>query len=117
MKALSHSLPLAHDVDFQHLAEKTEHFTGADLKALLYNAQLEAVHANLGSAFPQVSTPTFHLSNNGWGNPRPLGNCLPKMSYINRNWGEKTVLFERATQKYSVTRYLKYFFIPKFNSH
>lgn len=53
LKALSHSLPLAHDVDFQHLAEKTEHFTGADLKALLYNAQLEAVHANLGSAFPQ----------------------------------------------------------------
>ncbi|KAJ6666769.1 hypothetical protein lerEdw1_020493 [Lerista edwardsae] len=53
LKALSHSLPLAHDVDFQHLAAKTEYFTGADLKALLYNAQLEAVHANLGSAFPQ----------------------------------------------------------------
>uniref|UniRef100_A0A6J0T1R7 Peroxisomal ATPase PEX1 n=1 Tax=Pogona vitticeps TaxID=103695 RepID=A0A6J0T1R7_9SAUR len=53
LKALSHSLPLAHDVDFQHVAEKTEHFTGADLKALLYNAQLEAVHANLGSSLPQ----------------------------------------------------------------
>ncbi|XP_053117738.1 peroxisomal ATPase PEX1 isoform X2 [Hemicordylus capensis] len=53
LKALSHSLPLAHDVDFQHLATKTEHFTGADLKALLYNAQLEAVHSNLGSALPQ----------------------------------------------------------------
>ncbi|XP_034258143.1 peroxisomal ATPase PEX1 [Pantherophis guttatus] len=49
LKALSHSLPLAHDVDFQYLAAKTEHFTGADLKALLYNAQLEAVHANLNS--------------------------------------------------------------------
>nr|XP_020640891.1 peroxisome biogenesis factor 1 isoform X2 [Pogona vitticeps] len=53
LKALSHSLPLAHDVDFQPVAEKTEHFTGADLKALLYNAQLEAVHANLGSSLPQ----------------------------------------------------------------
>ncbi|CAI5788735.1 peroxisome biogenesis factor 1 isoform X1 [Podarcis lilfordi] len=53
LRALSHSLPLAHDVDFQHLAEKTEHFTGADLKALLYNAQLEAVHANFGSTLPQ----------------------------------------------------------------
>ncbi|XP_015666120.1 peroxisome biogenesis factor 1 [Protobothrops mucrosquamatus] len=52
LKALSHSLPLAHDVDFQYLAAKTEHFTGADLKALLYNAQLEAVHANLNSALP-----------------------------------------------------------------
>ncbi|XP_030406403.1 peroxisome biogenesis factor 1 isoform X3 [Gopherus evgoodei] len=55
LKALSHSLPLANDVDFQHLAAKTEHFTGADLKALLYNAQLEAIHASLGSNLPQSS--------------------------------------------------------------
>ncbi|KAF7245818.1 Peroxisome biogenesis factor 1 [Varanus komodoensis] len=53
LKALSHHLLLAPDVDLQHLAAKTEHFTGADLKALLYNAQLEAVHANLGSTLPQ----------------------------------------------------------------
>ncbi|XP_062425100.1 peroxisomal ATPase PEX1 isoform X2 [Rhea pennata] len=53
LKALSHSLSLAKDVDFQFLAAKTEHFTGADLKALLYNAQLEAVHASLGSGLPQ----------------------------------------------------------------
>ncbi|XP_038248322.1 peroxisome biogenesis factor 1 isoform X4 [Dermochelys coriacea] len=53
LKVLSHSLPLANDVDFQHLAAKTEHFTGADLKALLYNAQLEAIHASLGSSLPQ----------------------------------------------------------------
>uniref|UniRef100_A0A8C8SI75 Peroxisomal ATPase PEX1 n=1 Tax=Pelusios castaneus TaxID=367368 RepID=A0A8C8SI75_9SAUR len=53
LKALSHSLLLANDVDFQQLAAKTEHFTGADLKALLYNAQLEAIHASLGSSLPQ----------------------------------------------------------------
>ncbi|XP_025921157.1 peroxisome biogenesis factor 1 isoform X1 [Apteryx rowi] len=53
LKALSHSLSLANDVDFQYLAAKTEHFTGADLKALLYNAQLEAVHTSLGSGLPQ----------------------------------------------------------------
>ncbi|NXD06544.1 PEX1 factor, partial [Nothocercus nigrocapillus] len=53
LKALSHSLSLASDVDFQYLAAKTEHFTGADLKALLYNAQLEAVHATLGSGLSQ----------------------------------------------------------------
>uniref|UniRef100_A0A8C5REP2 Peroxisomal ATPase PEX1 n=1 Tax=Laticauda laticaudata TaxID=8630 RepID=A0A8C5REP2_LATLA len=56
LKALSHSLPLEHDVDFQYLAAKTEHFTGADLKALLYNAQLEAMHANLNSTLPHVSS-------------------------------------------------------------
>ncbi|XP_061853223.1 peroxisomal ATPase PEX1 isoform X2 [Colius striatus] len=53
LKALSHSLPLANDVDFQELSAKTERFTGADLKALLYNAQLEAIHTNLGSGLTQ----------------------------------------------------------------
>lgn len=55
LKALSHSLSLANDVDFQDLAAKTERFTGADLKALLYNAQLEAIHTNLGSGLTQVN--------------------------------------------------------------
>ena len=42
-------------MDFQDLAAKTEWFTGADLKALLYNAQLEAIHTNLGSGLTQVN--------------------------------------------------------------
>ncbi|NXU43791.1 PEX1 factor, partial [Drymodes brunneopygia] len=53
LKALSHSLSLASDVDFQDLAAKTGHFTGADLKALLYNAQLEAIHTNLNLGLAQ----------------------------------------------------------------
>ncbi|NWV68293.1 PEX1 factor, partial [Malurus elegans] len=53
LKALSHSLSLANDVDFQELAAKTEQFTGADLKALLYNAQLEAIHTNLNLSLTQ----------------------------------------------------------------
>ncbi|NXP09531.1 PEX1 factor, partial [Thinocorus orbignyianus] len=53
LKALSHSLSLANDVDLQDLAAKTERFTGADLKALLYNAQLEAIHTNLSSGLTQ----------------------------------------------------------------
>ncbi len=37
------------DVNLRELAKPsyTEHFTGADIKALLYNAQLEAVHTML----------------------------------------------------------------------
>uniref|UniRef100_A0A4W3J9M4 Peroxisomal ATPase PEX1 n=1 Tax=Callorhinchus milii TaxID=7868 RepID=A0A4W3J9M4_CALMI len=50
LKALSQSLPLADDIDFQQLAAMTEYFTGADLKALLYNAQLDAVHSALSSS-------------------------------------------------------------------
>ncbi|XP_052575459.1 peroxisomal ATPase PEX1 isoform X1 [Peromyscus californicus insignis] len=47
LNALSDSLPLADDVDLQHVASVTESFTGADLKALLYNAQLEALQGRL----------------------------------------------------------------------
>lgn len=36
------------DVDFNHLADATEGFSGADLQALLYNAHLEVVHASVG---------------------------------------------------------------------
>ncbi|XP_042540646.1 peroxisome biogenesis factor 1 isoform X2 [Dipodomys spectabilis] len=47
LNVLSDSLPLADDVDLQHVASVTTSFTGADLKALLYNAQLEALQGRL----------------------------------------------------------------------
>ncbi|KAM9824107.1 peroxisomal ATPase PEX1 [Neosynchiropus ocellatus] len=49
LKALSVGVRLAPDVDLEQLAAATERFTGADLKALLYNAQLEAINSSLGS--------------------------------------------------------------------
>ncbi|KAJ7991800.1 hypothetical protein DPEC_G00287630 [Dallia pectoralis] len=48
LRVLSHSVPLAADVDLEQIGAATDMFTGADLKALLYNAQLEAIHASLG---------------------------------------------------------------------
>uniref|UniRef100_A0A452UYD3 Peroxisomal ATPase PEX1 n=1 Tax=Ursus maritimus TaxID=29073 RepID=A0A452UYD3_URSMA len=50
LNVLSDSLPLADDVDLQHVASATDSFTGADLKALLYNAQLAALHGRLLSS-------------------------------------------------------------------
>ncbi|XP_069770023.1 peroxisomal ATPase PEX1 isoform X2 [Narcine bancroftii] len=50
LKALSQSLPLADDVDFNQIASMTEYFTGADLKGLLCNAQLDAIHSILPSS-------------------------------------------------------------------
>nr|XP_020016772.1 peroxisome biogenesis factor 1 isoform X1 [Castor canadensis] len=47
LSVLSDTLPLADDVDLPHVATVTNSFTGADLKALLYNAQLEALHGRL----------------------------------------------------------------------
>ena len=37
-------MDLSDDVDLRVMAENSENMTGADFKALLYNAQLEAVH-------------------------------------------------------------------------
>lgn len=44
LSALSRKLLLADDVDLESVAARTEHFSGADLQALLYTAQLEVVH-------------------------------------------------------------------------
>lgn len=43
-------LPLASDIDLDAIAQMTEGFSGADLQALLSDAQLAAVHEFLGSA-------------------------------------------------------------------
>ncbi|MFQ6644691.1 hypothetical protein Gotur_019159, partial [Gossypium turneri] len=43
-------LPLASDVDLDAIAYMTEGFSGADLQALLSDAQLAAVHEHLSSA-------------------------------------------------------------------
>ncbi|KAJ0055034.1 hypothetical protein NL108_008767, partial [Boleophthalmus pectinirostris] len=53
LTALSSGLSLAADVDLEQLAADTEQFTGADLKALLYNAQLEAIHLSSRGSPPQ----------------------------------------------------------------
>lgn len=44
LKVLSRKLPLTSDVDLGAIAHMTEGFSGADLQALLSDAQLEAVH-------------------------------------------------------------------------
>lgn len=56
MQAHARKVPISHDVDFDHLADATEGFSGADLQALLYNAHLEVVHENIGGGQISVST-------------------------------------------------------------
>ncbi|GER39957.1 ATP-dependent zinc metalloprotease FtsH, partial [Striga asiatica] len=50
LKVLSRKLPMAADVDLELIARMTEGFSGADLQALLSDAQLEAVHELLDSS-------------------------------------------------------------------
>ena len=47
LTSLSKKLHLDDSVDLVKFAQNCENFSGADLKALLYNAQLEAVHENM----------------------------------------------------------------------
>ncbi|XP_042497163.1 peroxisome biogenesis protein 1-like [Macadamia integrifolia] len=49
LTVLSRKLPLASDVDLDAIASVTEGFSGADLQALLSDAQLAAVHELLES--------------------------------------------------------------------
>ena len=47
-------MSLADDVKLAELANSCQHFTGADFKALLYNAQLSAIHEQYGVDFGGV---------------------------------------------------------------
>ncbi|KAJ8755931.1 hypothetical protein K2173_024476 [Erythroxylum novogranatense] len=58
LSVLSRKLPLAPDVDLEAIAYVTEGFSGADLQALLSDAQLAAVHeflSNANSSKPEKS--------------------------------------------------------------
>jgi len=44
LRALSSQLDLQEDVCLEDIAVEAEHFSGADLQALLYTAQLKAIH-------------------------------------------------------------------------
>ncbi|XP_077987933.1 peroxisomal ATPase PEX1-like [Glandiceps talaboti] len=48
LEALARNMELDDDVELPLLAEQCEGYTGADFKALLYNAQLEAIHNLIG---------------------------------------------------------------------
>ncbi|KAF7794445.1 hypothetical protein EIP86_005579 [Pleurotus ostreatoroseus] len=50
LAAVSRKVVLAQDVDLEALAEDTNGFSGADLQALVYNAQLEVIHEAIAAA-------------------------------------------------------------------
>ena len=49
MEAVSHKVVLAPSVDLEEIAQDTEGFSGADLQALIYNAQLEVIHETIAA--------------------------------------------------------------------
>uniref|UniRef100_A0A7N8YPY2 Peroxisomal ATPase PEX1 n=1 Tax=Mastacembelus armatus TaxID=205130 RepID=A0A7N8YPY2_9TELE len=81
LKALSAGLPVAADVDLEQLAAATEQFTGADLKALLYNAQLEAVHNTelTSGSDSDMSLSSMIFPNNSSGSDDSVGEGDPSV--------------------------------------
>lgn len=61
--ALSRNIAVSEDVDLTSVIQDCDYFTGADIKALLYNAQLESIHSimprnsNEEDADSELSTP------------------------------------------------------------
>ena len=51
LTSLTRHMSLADDVKLAELANSCQYFTGADFKALLYNAQLSAIHEQYGVDF------------------------------------------------------------------
>ena len=49
MLAVARKVTVAPSVDFAEIAKMTEGFSGADLQALIYNAQLEVIHAAIAT--------------------------------------------------------------------
>ncbi|KAG8742324.1 Peroxisome biosynthesis protein pex1 [Ceratobasidium sp. 414] len=56
LKAVTRKVSLAPDVELVEIAKRTEGYSGADLQALVYNAQLEVVHEELAVAGQSLAT-------------------------------------------------------------
>jgi peroxin-1 len=69
LQVLSQKLPLADDVDLEALAALTDGFSGADLQAVLSDAQLESVHTFLGTPKEISSTSSATTSSEGMQKP------------------------------------------------
>jgi peroxin-1 len=89
LQAHARKLPISTDVDFDHIADATKGFSGADLQALLYNAHLEVVHATVGEVSTSASsssgtedrgddTPIEYLS---FGGP-PQNTVMPRAEQL-----------------------------------
>ena len=89
MKTLSKDVMTSVEVNLKELAQPcyTENFTGADLKALLFNAQLKAAHAVLDQRMTQTkmdsapSSPLSLESSPESSNKRSSSNGLVSFTY------------------------------------
>ena len=63
LRAIARKVPLDADVNLDVWAQKTEGYSGADLQALMYNAQLEAINESLRAPETRNTTQTQETIN------------------------------------------------------
>jgi peroxin-1 len=64
MQIICKKLKLAESVDLEHFSTATPHFSGADLQALMHNAQLLAVHEKLDEKKKEKEEEASNTNNN-----------------------------------------------------
>lgn len=93
MQSLTRNITLCQNVDLDELAQKCEYFTGADFKALLYNAQLEAIHDTYGENLMSLNNQNGHFLDSEMSPKVSEGSVLSDGSW------EKVVLPKRGVVK------------------
>lgn len=103
MEAVSRKVALDPCVDFDALARDTEGFSGADLQALVYNAQLEVIHETISA------TSVSGSSNNGNEDDQPIEYTIiggPPESQMVKSRAEEAAFQQRV-------RFYRYFLRTK----
>ena len=73
---MCHDLPIDNDINFEDIANATANYTGADLKALLYNAQLLAVNRILDKRHTKIEL----LTKKNWTTHSDVSKVEPSSS-------------------------------------
>ncbi|KAI9462642.1 AAA-domain-containing protein [Russula earlei] len=92
LQAHGRKIPISTDIDFDHLADATEGFSGADLQALLYNAHLEVVHASVGEVSASAAS-----SNSSGGRGKDHDDDMP-IEYMSFGGPPQNTVKSRAEQ-------------------
>ena len=104
---------MAVDVSLQAVAAQTEHFTGADLKALLYNAQLLAANQALQTSQHRSSSLTGDAEktfseesedDSGYGKRNSIASSISSSSNSERTHGVSQHTNSHSKRDHSHTR-------------
>lgn len=90
LKAVARKMKIHEDVQFAQIAAWAENCTGADLQALLYNSQLEAIHERLDAAKAARDAKNNLANGNDAGSLRQRSSQLLVLKYNQQQRGSNS---------------------------